>query len=265
MSANTEAEGNSGSDSRGASVIQNTIAILRCFSPETPLLGVTEIAPKVGLHKSTVSRILASLDRENIVERDPTRRYRLGLGIIALAGPLLADMDVRRAAYPVLQELTEHSGETSALLVWNGSEAISVEQVPSRHEVKHTSNLGARYNTALSSSVQVFLAADGQQQAKALLESGTLTGLPEGEEARSAYLARLQEVAERGYAVNYGETSPQEVGVAAPVYDHRGSTVAAVMTPAPKFRVSEDDLEEIGRSCIQAARQVTLRLGGKPT
>src|SRR5699024_6914005 len=116
---------------RGASVIENTVAILRCFSPDRQELGVTEIAPEVGLHKSTVSRILAALDREGIVEQGASRRYRLGLGIIAIAGPLLADLDVRRAAYPILQSLTRATAETSALMVWDGTEAVTVEQIPS--------------------------------------------------------------------------------------------------------------------------------------
>lgn len=263
MSSKTDDAADAGSEGRGASVIENTIAVLRCFSSQSPLLGVTEIAPVVGLHKSTVSRILSALERENVVERDSSRRYRLGLGIIALAGPLLADMDVRRAAYPVLQELSETTGETSALLVWNGAEAISVEQVPSRYEVKHTSNLGTRYNTASSSSVQVFLAAEGAERARKLLEDHTVNDIPGGDDQLEDYLQRLEEVSRRGYAINFGETSPQEVGIAAPVQDHRGTTVAAVMTPAPKFRISKDEVKTIGEACVRAARQVTLRLGGK--
>lgn len=264
MNSKTDAAPGTGSDSRGASVIENTIAVLRCFSSEAPLLGVTEIAPVVGLHKSTVSRILAALERENIVERDATsRRYRLGLGIIALAGPLLADMDVRRAAYPILQELSETTGETSALLVWNGVEAISVEQVPSRYEVKHTSNLGTRYRTAPNSSVQVFLAAEGAERARQLLEDHTVNGIPGGDDQLDAYLRRLEKVSKQGYAVNFGETNPQEVGIAAPVQDHRGETVAAVLTPAPKFRISMEDVEAIAEASVRAARQITRRLGGK--
>ncbi|WP_026820115.1 IclR family transcriptional regulator [Arthrobacter castelli] len=262
MNPQPDAAPSTGSDTRGTSVIENTIAVLRCFSSASPLLGVTEIAPVVGLHKSTVSRILAALERENVVERDSSRRYRLGLGIIALAGPLLADMDVRRAAYPVLQELSETTGETSALLVWNGAEAISVEQVPSRFEVKHTSDLGTRYNTASSSSVQVFLAAEGEQRTRELLQDHTVNNVPGGDDQLDAYLERLHEVSRRGYAVNFGETSPQEVGIAAPVQDHRGATVAAVMTPAPKFRIEEDNVKTIGEACVRAARQVTQRLGG---
>src|SRR3954470_15428960 len=127
-----------GAETRGISVLQNGIAVLRAFTVDEPVQGVSEIAAKVGLHKSTVSRILATLELEGLVERDPTtRRFRLGLGVIGLAGPLLADLDVRRIAYPVLLDLARRTGETAALMLWDGGESVCVEQVPSSHQVKH--------------------------------------------------------------------------------------------------------------------------------
>ena len=100
-----ESPGTTGNgDTKGTSVIVNAIAVLRTFTGDEPLLGVTEIANRVGLHKSTVSRILATFEQEHLVERDPeTRRFRLGLGLIAVAGPLLAELEERRVAYPVLR------------------------------------------------------------------------------------------------------------------------------------------------------------------
>ena len=249
-------------ESRGASPISNAVAVLRCFSVDEPLLGVTDIATRVGLHKSSVSRILSILEAEGLVERDePTRRFRLGLGIIGIAGPLLADLDERRVAYPVLRDLAERTGETSALLLWNGHEAVSVEQIPSRHQVKHTTTLGTRYATTLSASVQVFLASEDPERVREALAERGNGGADDGE--LKAYAARLAEASSRGYAVNYGETSPEEVGVAAPVCDHRGDVVAAVLISAPRFRVSPEQLTELGEACAEAAADVTRRLGGK--
>ncbi len=250
-------------DARGISVLQNGLAVLRAFTVEEPLLGVSEIATRVGLHKSTVSRILATLELENLVERDPvSRRFRLGLGIIAMAGPLLADLDVRRVAYPVLSELSRRTGETAALMVWDGGEAVCVEQVPSSHQVKHTTPLGTRYSTAASSSVQVFLARLDPFVVRSLLMKGAidLPGLTEA--TLEAYLVRLREVAERGVAVNYGETSLEEVGLAAPVCDHRGEPVAAVLLSAPRFRVSTEQTGTLADAVTTAARNITFRLGG---
>lgn len=255
---------NGKSDAKGTSVIVNAIAVLRSFTADEPLLGVTEIANRVGLHKSTVSRILATFEQENLVERDEdTRRFRLGLGLIAVAGPLLAELEERRVAYPVLRELTELTGETSALMMWEGNESICVEQIASRHQIKHTTPLGARYNDALSSSVQVFLGTEPEERVRSLLLSGAIKFHGLDEASLEGYLLRLKDDARRGWAVNYGESSLDEVGVAAPVYDHRGDVVAAVLIPAPRFRVSNERLQSLGESCLAAANKVTARLGGK--
>ncbi|WP_240720969.1 IclR family transcriptional regulator [Pseudarthrobacter sp. NamE2] len=255
---------NGAADAKGASVVVNAIAVLRSFTPEEPLLGVTEIAGRVGMHKSSVSRILATLEQENLVERDPeTRRFRLGLGLIAVAGPLLAEMDERRVAYPVLRQLTEQTGETSALMVWSGGEAVCVEQIASHHQIKHTTPLGARYRDAVSASVQVFLAAQPAERVRELLRSGSISFPGLDDAGLEAYEARLRDVSSRGWAENYGESSIDEVGVAAPVCDHRGDVAAVVLISAPRFRVSRERLETLGEACVAAAAQVTTRLGGR--
>lgn len=249
-------------EARTASVVSNAIGVLRCFSVHEPLLGVTEIAARVGLHKSTISRILAILEQENLVERDPqTRRFRLGLGLITMTGPLLADLDERRVAYPVLQELTKRTGETSALMVWNGDETVCVEQILSPQQIKHTTPLGARFNTALSSSVQVFLAAQPPERVRSLLLSGSINHFTATETGIAAYQQLLREVRTDGAAVNYGKSSVDEVGVATPVYDHRNELVAAVMIAAPRYRVTEEQVTHLVAACKAASEEVSQRLG----
>ena len=248
-----------------STVLGKVVTVLRSFTADEPLLGVTEIANRVGLHKSSVSRILATFEQEYVVERDAeTRRFRLGLGLIAVAGPLLAELEERRVAYPVLRELTEQTGETSALMVWNGTESMCVEQIASHQQIKYATPLGARYQDALSSSVQVFLAQEPEERVRSLLCSGAITYPGLDGSSLDAYMARLKEDLRRGWAINYGESSLDEVGVAAPVYDNRGDIVAAVLIPAPRFRGSLERLQSLGEACAAAARRVTIRLGGSP-
>lgn len=247
------------SETRGASVIVNVLDVLRCFTVEHPVVGVTEIAEQVGLHKSSVSRILNTLEQERVVDREEeTRKYRLGVGLIAIAGPLLANLDVRQVAYPLLEDLREVTGETAVLNIWDGSESISVEQLSSTHPVKHTSVMGSRYRSGLSATVQVFLANEEPTRRAELISSGEidLAGIPPAE-----YEARLDLVRERGYAVNYGETSAEEVGVAAGILDHRGELVACAMTAAPYYRIGADELEQLCSSTRIAARRISTRLG----
>ena len=262
--ADAPAAGGNGSDgeARGASVILNVIEVLRCFTVDQPLQGVTEIAAKVGLHKSSVSRILATLEQAEIVERDDgSRKFRLGLGLISVAGPLLANLDVRRLAQPLLEELTATTGETSALLVWSGREAVTVEQVPSPNPIKHTTPLGTRYDTALSASVQIFLGEMPVEQVRVMLVDGSPVLPADGPTDREAYLHRLAVAAKRGYAVNLGESSAEEVGIAAPVRDHRGKVVAAVVLAAPFFRIEESAVPELGAACMTTAARLSARLG----
>jgi IclR family acetate operon transcriptional repressor len=255
-------EGNGAGQGRTASVIGNVIEVLRCFTVDEPVQGVTEIAVQVGLHKSSVSRILATLEELDIIEREPeSRKFRLGMGLLSVAGPLLANLDPRRVSLPVLRELTAKTRETTALMVWNGAESVTVEQVASPEQVKHTTALGTRYATALSASVQVFLAEMADDDVRELVARGA-PSLPDGSPVGlRAYLSLLAQARERGYAVNFGATSPDEVGVAAPVRDHRGEVVAAVLLAAPYYRVGEDRVTELGAACAAAAAEVSSRLG----
>jgi len=255
-----------GEDGRAsASPLRHGLRVLEAFSIYKPVLGVTEIAQHVGLHKSTVSRILAILEEGGFVERDAeSGRFRLGLELIALAGPLLADLDIRRAARPAaLEQLTGRTQETSALVVWNGHEAVVVEQVPSPKEVKHTAALGTRYHTYQSASVQIFLAQLPGGALPQLFEQ-RLIGGPYHGGPPDGLLAELDQVLARGYAVNDGQTSVEEVGIAAPVYDHRGTAVAGVLLSAPRFRVPAGMLDSLGQAVADTAATISTRLGYRP-
>lgn len=245
-----------------AASLLNGLAVLEAFSVQSPVLGVTEVAHRVGLHKSTVSRILSGLTEAGYVQRDEeTGRYRLGLGLLALAGPLLADLDVRRAAVPYLEKLTESTQETSAISVWNGHEAIVVEQVASPFQVKHTASIGTRYNTFGSSSVRVFLAELAPALATELIGSGQILrkagdGLPED------HTTHLQEVARQAYAVNDGATAEEEFGVSAPVRDYRSKVVGCITAAAPRSRVHKQATRDALVQAVQhAASELSTRLG----
>lgn len=250
------------SENRSSTAVGSALAILRCFTSDRPLLGVTEVATMVGLHKSSVSRMLGTLEAEELVEQDPqTKRYRLGLGMLSIAAPLLADFDVRRVSLPILQELVDSTSESAALVIWNGREAVVVEQVATPHAIKHTVQLGTTYATADSASVRVFLAALPRARASALLRSGDVTV---GDAARGwdDVLARLDAETSAGVSVNDGESFPDEVGIASPVRDHRGEVVAAVLISAPRYRIDAAALARLTTACRAAAARVTVRLGG---
>jgi DNA-binding IclR family transcriptional regulator len=205
------------------------------------------------------------LDEAGYVQRDEdTGRYRLGLGMIGLAGPLLAELGVRRVALPHLEELTEATGETAAIAVWNGTNAIVVEQTASPHQVKHSAVIGTRYNKFASSSVRVFLAELPPEETDRLLAGRTVLrddyrGLEDPAHEQ------LAEVRDLGFAVNDGETTYEEYGVSAPVRDYRGEVVGCITASAPRSRVQHQQSQSILREAVlQAAERVSTRLGSRP-
>lgn len=242
------------------SVVHNVIDVLRCFTTDEPLVGVTEIAQQVGLHKSSVSRLLATLEVEGWVEQDPTtRKYRLGLGLIAIAGPLLANLNVRDVAYTYLAELAEMSQETTVLAVWEGSASVTVEQIASDRTIKHTSPLGARYTSTGSATVQVFLAEMECSAVEDLIDQGTIR-LQDGW-TMGGLKQRLETVRVRGYATNLRETYDDEIGICAPVHDHRNEVVATVLLAAPAYRIDKSAINELIEQCMRAAGKISTRLG----
>lgn len=257
-----EAKEENGANSKtGTSALRNGIHVLQAFSREEPVLGVNEISRRLSLHKSTVSRILATLEETNLVERDPASgRFRLGVGVIALAGPMLANMDVRRVARPFLEELAHHSGETVALTVWGGEETVSVEQVASPLKVKHTVPIGTRYPEHSSSSVRVFLAEDSDK-AQRFVERGLKQFTERTTVDSESFLEDLRRISERGYAVNDGETSLEETGISAPVRDHRDRVIAVVLLSAPRYRVPAERIEKLGEMVKQTAERISVNLG----
>ena len=224
------------------------------------MVGVTEIAEEVGLHKSSVSRLLATLETEGWVEQDATtRRYRLGLGLIAIAGPLLANLNVRHIAFPYLQDLAEATQETAVLAVWEGSVAVTVEQIVSQRTIKHTSPLGARYASTGSATVQIFLSHMAEHAVTALLDNGSIE-LQSGW-TRPELHERLATVRQQGFATNLQETFDDEVGIAAPVYDHRQEVIAAVLIAAPAYRLNDTVTQALIDQCVATAAKISTRMG----
>lgn len=263
MDTTASTDGHRSATKTGTSALQNGIQVLKTFSREEPILGVTEISRRVGLHKSTVSRILATLEENALVERHATSgRFRLGVGVIELAAPMLANLDVRRVARPFLEELTRETGETTGLLVWNGGAAVSVEQVASPRKVKHTIPLGTQFREHVSASVKVFLAEGPPAEVQRLIGRGLPRYTERGVVDPDEYLEVLHGVRELGCAVNDGETSDEEVGIAAPVHDHRDRTVAAVLLSAPRYRTPREKVEEFSPLVRRTAAAISTRLGG---
>ena len=113
----------------------------------------------LGVHKSTASRLFATLEAAGFVRQDERNgRYSLGLRLFEVAGVLLVQLDLRQVAQPVLARLAQESRETVNLVVWDVSEAVNIYQVPSPHAIQYVGWVGRRTPAHASSTGKALLA-----------------------------------------------------------------------------------------------------------
>lgn len=242
--------------------VQHAVRVLRTFTAAEPLLGVNEIARRMGMHKSSISRILYTLEQDHLVERDgATGFFRLGPGLIALAAPILAGLNVVEVARTYLEELAMACGETVTLGLWTGSEAVNFEQVLGPGAIKHIALPGGQNPAHCTATGKVFLAALPESDVERILAQPLKRYTEHTILSRSRLMDEISAVRHLGYAVNDAELQPDVVAIAAPVRNLRGEVVAAVAASMPRYRFTPERRSELFRTVTDGALKMSRRLG----
>ncbi len=242
--------------------VERALQALAAFSVEQPELTVGEIARRLGVHKSTASRLLATLEAAGFVRQEErSGRYRLGLRLLAVAGVLLAQLDLRHIAQPVLHRLAEESQETANLAVWDPPDAVNVAQVASPQPIQYVGWVGRRTPAHASATGKALLAfqpaAVIEQVLRAPLQRYTARTITDAALLR----AELEQVRRRGYAVAHEELQAGLTAVAAPIREADGRVQAVLSLSAPTYRTPPARQREHARLVVQAAAEVSRLLG----
>lgn len=242
--------------------VRRAAALLKVFDNGPTELGVSELSRKTQLHKSTASRLLATMEREGLLERVPgTEKYRLGFMLLRLAGQVTHFGDVRTAARPFLIELAERSRETVILAVRDNDEVINVEQISGPHLVRDANWVGRRTPLTCVANGKALLAFGPAAEIERVLARPLVRITDRTITDPQRMRAELALVRERGYAQALGEIEDGLHGVAAPVRDAAGAVVAALSISGPAYRVTLDRLADLGRLTVAAAARLSARLG----
>lgn len=241
-------------------------AIERAFAVLSALadgpIGVTEVAARVDLPKSTAARMLASLLREGAVEQVPgDTRYRLGGRIVSLAAGVVPVRSLVALARPVLVELASQVGEAAGLAVPDGEVVHYIDQVETTHQVLVRDWTGTRLPIHAVSSGQVFLAHMSPSAVDRLLAEPLERFTPRTLVDPAALRDRLRRIQLDGYAWVGDEFSEGINSVAAPIADGAGDVTAALHVHGPAYRFPPPDAAQaIGNRVLAAAARVSARL-----
>ncbi|WP_203921078.1 IclR family transcriptional regulator [Rugosimonospora africana] len=224
---------------------------------------VTEVAAEISVHKSTAFRLLGALEDRGLVEQDSDRgKYRLGFGIVRLAGAVAARMDLTREARPVCERLAQDSGETVNLAVAQSHYAVNVDQVPGAFAIAAQNWVGRLTPLHATSSGKILLAHLDAARRAELLDAAGLERFTKHTISSAAKLEKqLAAACERGYATTIEEYEQGLNAIAAPVRSHRGDVVAAVSVSGPAYRLTPASMEEFAPTLVDGAREISHRLG----
>ncbi len=224
--------------------------------------GVTELGRKLGVHKATASRLVATLAERGFVERDPvTEKYRLGFGLISLAGAAMGGNDLVRTARPIVEDLAERTRETVNLGVLSGDAVVYIDQVTGTRSIVSVNWVGQRTPLHCTSNGKVLLASMSDAERARLLKDGLPRLTPKTITDPKTLRAQLPEILVRGYAQTMEELEEGLNAVAAPIRGMSGEVVAALSVSGPAFRMHAVDLPRFGRATAEAAASISRRLG----
>lgn len=224
--------------------------------------GVTEIAGRLGVHKSTASRLIDSLEARDLVEQNESRgKFRLGVGILRLAGATNARLDIVQESRQLAKSLAAATGETVNIAVLSDGSVLYVEQVAGSSGSQAHNWVGQRIPLHATSNGKVLLAGHSDDEALALLgrklpayTAATLT-------SPRAVVAQLDQVRAQGYAIVVDELEQGLTAVAAPIRNVHGDVLASMSVSGPTFRFGPQRAAEAVEQLLEHARAASQRLG----
>jgi DNA-binding IclR family transcriptional regulator len=238
-----------------------TLRLIETVTSSAQALTLSELAEITETPKSSLHSLVKTLSRERYlrVEGDG---YAVGPRLIALVSRLPRQMDLARAARPIMQNLVEEIGETCVLGVRAGNSVVYIEEVEGPHLLRYVAPLGVSrelYASALGKSILAYLPEEDAEALLRRLDRRRLT--PSTKTSLRELRADLAEIRERGWAISYGESIEGLLGIAGPILDERGQSIAGIAIAAPFNRLPAERFAAVGQSVVAAARAIMSELG----
>jgi DNA-binding IclR family transcriptional regulator len=250
-----------GTESRLSSVA-SAIRVLKTFSEEEEEIGISNLAKRLGLAKSTVHRLASTLTAEGLLEQNPENgRYRLGLALFALGTLVRRRMNISDQALPHLHVLREKTGETVHLATLDQSNIMYLFNLESNQAIRMRSYIGARKPAFCTSEGRALLAFQSPDVVSRVVKEGLVARTPHTSTDPADLLKKLESVRRDGYALDDEESEVGMRGIAAPVRDLHGAVIAAVGVAGPAQRMSKKAIRSLVPPLLAAAESISTRLG----
>jgi DNA-binding IclR family transcriptional regulator len=256
--------GQANSECRPAGLIgavDNVLRMLRMFQ-DHEMIRVNQVARDMGLSRSTVHRMLATLSHHDFVAQDDfSRAYKPGPALVDIGLSVVANMDIRSLAHEALVHLRDETDETVHLATLRGAEVLYIDSVESDQVVRTGGRTGWALPAHATAAGKALLAElDDETLAARYPEEDLQAPTSRAPQTREDLKKQLTDVRRLGYAVNNAESEADVSAVAAVVRDKHGRARAAIVTTAPQSRVDDDWIARAAAATVRVARELGERI-----
>lgn len=238
------------------------MAILNVLSSAAVNPNQTDLAALLHLHKSTVYRLLLSLEEQKFIRRTPQGRYLLGTKLVELGRAAIEQLEVGAHASPVLQQLVADTSETARISVLSGTQMTSIASAPGRWTLRRLSTIGHRTHIHCTSAGKAFAAFLPPLQLDELISELQLVRHTTRTITTPVRLREeLARIRKRGFALDDEEAEEGLRGIGAPVRNSSGVVVASMSIAGPVFRIQKRRVPELAGVVMKAAEKLSADLG----
>ena len=246
-------------------VVDRVFQILDVLGESKSELGATELAARLDLHKSTIHRLLVSLERHRFVEKNPqTAKYKLGWHLFELGMAAVSRLDLLSLSRPYIEALVRKTCETAHLGIMSSGELLSIVSVEADRSLRLPATVGRRSPLYCTSQGKALLAFSPDDVVDGILRSTQLKAFTRNTITKPSRLrVELELIRKRGYSIDNEELEADLRCIGAPVFNHDGEVIAALSIAGPTYRVGGGHLPKLIEAVLGASRQLSAALGNR--
>jgi DNA-binding IclR family transcriptional regulator len=244
------------------SSVANSLRLIKTFSEDHYEIGISDLAKRLGLAKSTVHRLASTLLDQGLLEQNTgDGKYRLGLALFELGTLVRRKMDFTMEARPFLRTLMEKTGETVHLAILDHDSVLYIITHESKQALRMGSKVGTRVPVHCTAVGKALLAFQPEAEIARILVRGLPASTPSTIVDSKELQRELASVRARNYAIDDEESEVGLRSIAAAIRGDSGSVIAAISIAGPVHRMSSKTLLGWARELVGAADAVSQRLG----
>jgi len=241
--------------------VERALDVLLCFSRQTPELTLTQISEQIGIHKSTVHRLLATLEKKRFVERNSiTGTYQLGIQMFQMAYLTLEQNDLRQIATPYLQRLSEQFRETISLSILDGTDMVYLRVIESQQRVKLAAATGQRLPAFCTASGKAILAFSSDGIVQQIIDQGLEKHTDYTLDSPEKLIKNFDLIREQGFSLSLQEFEDGINAIAVPIMNQNNQPIASIAVAGPSYRLSEERMLEIAPEILASVREISAEV-----